>query len=59
MALKYFYEGVEANSKAVSATENDILGLFYAGEKKPHIWWNTFDIRLTNVFEIVDKDAVH
>ena len=57
LALKYFYEGVGANSKAVLAAENNIQELFYAGKNKPHMWWDKFEISLANVFAIVDKDA--
>ena len=57
MSLKYFYEGVGANAKAVLEAENDIQELYYEGEKKPHMWWDEYEIRLTNAFAIVDRDA--
>ena len=57
LALKDLYEGVWGNAKAVLAAKNDIQELYYAGEKKPHIWWDEFEIRLTTAFAIVDKDA--
>ena len=56
-ALKEFYEGVGANSKAVLQAERDLQSLFYLGEKKPHMWWDEFEVRLTNAFAILDKDA--
>ena len=55
--FKDFYEGVEENAKAVLSAKNNIQELFYAGEKKPHMWWDEFEIRLSNAFAIVDKDA--
>ena len=56
-ALVEFYEGVGANAKATLAAETNIQDMFYAGEKPPHMWWDEFDVRLTNAFAIVDKDA--
>ena len=57
MALKAFYEGVGANAKATLKAETDLQELFYAGEKKPHMWWDEFEVRLTNAFALVNKDA--
>ena len=31
--------------------------MLYAGEKPPRTWWDEFEIRLTNAFAIIDKDA--
>ena len=56
-ALVEFYEGVAANAKATLAAETDVQDMFYAGEKPPHMWWDEFEVRLTNAFVIVDKDA--
>ena len=39
------------------SAESDLQDIFYAGEKPPHMWWDEFEIRLTNAFAIVDKDA--
>ena len=57
LALKDFYEGVGVNSKAVLEAERDIQELYYEGETKPHMWWDEFEISLTDAFWIVDKDA--
>ena len=57
LAPKYFYEGVGLNANSILAAENDIQELFYAVEKKPHMWWDEFDIRLTHSFAISNKDA--
>ena len=54
-ALKEHYEGVGAHAKALLAAENDIQSLFYAGEKKPHIWWEEFETRLVTALAVVDK----
>ena len=45
MALKGFYEGVGTNAKSTLKAETDLMELFYAGEKKPHMWWDEFEIR--------------
>ena len=57
LALQEFYEGVGANAKAILAAERDLQELFYGGEKPPHMWWDRFEVRLTNAFAIIDKDA--
>ena len=57
IALRDYYEGVGANSRAILAAEQDISDLFYLGEKKPHMWWDEFEVRLINAFAIVDKNA--
>ena len=59
LALEYLYGGVRKNSKAVLAAKNNIQDLFYAVKNKPHMWWNEFEIRMTNKFEIFNKDSGH
>ena len=54
-ALKEHYEGVGAHAKALVEAENDIQSLFYAGEKKPHMWWEEFETRLVTSFAVIDK----
>ena len=54
-ALKQHYEGVGAHAKALVEAENDIQSLFYAGEKKPHMWWEEFETRLITAFVVVEK----
>ena len=56
-ALKEFHEGVSANAKATLKAVADLQYLFYVGEKKPQMWWDKFEVRLTNAFALVDKDA--
>ena len=55
IALKKHYEGVGAHAKALVEAENDIQSLFYAGEKKPHMWWEEFETRLVTSFAVIDK----
>ena len=57
IALRDFYEGVGVNARATLSTEADLQDMFYAGEKPPHMWWDKFEIRLTNTFAVVDKEA--
>ena len=57
IALRDFYEGVGANARATLSAESDLQDMFYAGEKPPHMWWDEFEIRLTNAFAVVDKEA--
>ena len=54
-ALKDHYEGVGATAKAIVKSEDDLQNLFYAGEKKPHMWWEEFEMRLTVAFATIDK----
>jgi len=37
--------------------KKDLLELFYAGEERPHVRWDEFEIRFTNAFATLDKDA--
>ena len=55
-ALKNHYEGVGANATAIVSAEDDITNLFYSGEKKPHMWWEEFETKLTVAFATIDKD---
>ena len=54
-ALKDHYEGVGATAKAVVSSEAGIQDMFYEGEKKPHMWWEEFETRLTVAFAQLDK----
>ena len=57
MALQEYYKGVGANYKSILTSERDLQDLFYSGEKPPHMWWDRFEVRITNMFTIIDKDA--
>ena len=56
MALQEYYKGVGANYKSILTSERDLQDLFYSGEKPPHMWWDRFEVRITNVFSVIDKD---
>lgn len=54
-ALKDHYEGVGVNAVNILKAEETIRNLFYSGEKKPHMWWEEFEKRLTHAFTVFDK----
>ena len=56
-ALQDHYERVGSNAKALIKAEKDLNDLFYTGEKRPRMWWDEFEVRLTNAFATIDKDA--
>lgn len=53
--LHNHYEGVGINSIDIVAMDNTLITLYYSGEKKPHMWWEEFERRLTRAFTIYDK----
>ena len=46
-------------AKFVLTAEKDIQEIFYGGEKLPHLWWDKFEVKLTNAFEVIDKNVDH
>ena len=54
-SLKDHYEGVGVNAVGVLEAEETIRSLHYSGEKKPHMWWDEFEKKLTHAFTIMDK----
>ena len=54
-ALQEHYEGVGVNAINVIKAEETIKNLFYAGEKKPAMWWDEFEKRLSHSFTIIHK----
>ena len=40
--LKNHYEGQGIYSNDIYEADTDLKNLFYAGEKKPHMWWIEF-----------------
>ena len=52
-ALQEFYEGVGANAKAVLTSKKDIQEIFYGGENPPHMWWEKFEVKLTNALHLL------
>lgn len=54
-ALKNHYEGVGVYALDVTRAQQYIDELFYAGEKRPHMWWDEFEKNLTWAFNTLDK----
>ena len=54
-ALIEHYEGVGIHAKNVTEADKTIDSLFYNGERKPHMWWEEFEKRLSTAFVIFDK----
>ena len=55
-ALREHYEGVGVNSINVIKAEETLKNLFYAGERKPHMWWDEFEKQLNRSFTIIHKN---
>ena len=54
-ALEAHYEGVGLHSIDIIRADEVIDSLFYAGEEKPHMWWEEFEKQLTSAFASYDK----
>ena len=54
-ALQEHYEGVGINSIAIRDADNVIEKLQYSGERRPTMWWDEFEKRLTMAFNVYDK----
>ena len=55
IALRDHYEGVGILAVDIQKAEITMKNLFYAGKKKPHMWWDEFERQLTNAFTTYDK----
>ena len=55
LALKLHYEGEGIYAHDIVQAEDDLSNLFYAGEKKPHMWWLEFERRLNLAFQTYVK----
>jgi len=55
IALKQHYEGVGVYAVDITKAQQIINDLFYAGEKKPHMWWEEFEKSLTWAFNTFNK----
>jgi hypothetical protein len=55
LALKAHYEGVGVNAIEILKAEKVLSDLFYGGERKPHMWWEEFELQLTRAFAICDR----
>ena len=54
-ALQEHYEGVGVLSLDITKAQSDLEELFYYGEKRPVMWWDEFERRLTKAFVTFDK----
>ena len=54
-SLSEHFEGVGIHAKNVTEADKTIDTLFYNGEKKPHMWWEEFEKRLSTAFIVFDK----
>ena len=43
--------------KAVLTANKDFQDIFYGSENPPHMWWDKFEVKLTNTFSVIDKNA--
>ena len=60
--LKNNYEGVGVHAIEIVKADKILQDLLYSGEKKPHMWWNEFEIQLTDAFNTYDwheKHSIH
>ena len=55
LALKEHYEGVGVLAFEIQQAESDLRSLYYTGEKKPHMWWEEFEKRLTAAYVTLDQ----
>jgi hypothetical protein len=55
IALRDHYEGIGVLAVDVTMAEATLRTLFYSGEKKPIMWWDEFEKRLTSAFTAYDK----
>ena len=42
------------HTRNVTEADKTIDTLFYNGERKPHMWWEEFEKRLTTAFVVFD-----
>ena len=55
IALKAHYQGVGINAIDVVQAEKVIKTLYYIAEKKPLMWWEEFEKKLTSDFTTCDR----
>lgn len=55
LALREFYEGIGINSIDLVRADEILTKLFYAGEKKPTMWWDEFERQLTFAFNAYER----
>ena len=54
-ALREHFEGVGINAITIRDADNVIENLQYTGERKPTMWWDEFERKLTMSFNVYDK----
>ena len=54
-ALVNHYEGVGVHAINIMKSEAMLKGLFYIGEKKPHMWWEEFEKQPASAFVAYEK----
>ena len=55
IALRDHFEGVGINAHEINRAQRTLTSLYYAGEKKPHMWWAEFEKELSRAFAIFDR----
>lgn len=55
ISLKNHYEGTGVNAIDIVKADKVLDSLYYAGEKKPHMWWEEFEKQLTLAFNAYNK----
>ena len=60
--LEDHFKGIGVHSRDILNAENTLETLFYAGEKRPHMWWDKFESELTSSFtsfDLKERRSVH
>ena len=55
IALRDHFEGIGINAHEIQKAQSVITGLYYSGEKKPHMWWAEFEKEMARAFAVYDK----
>lgn len=55
IALRDHFEGIGINAHEITRAQRTLTGLYYSGEKKPHMWWSEFEKELSRAFAIYDR----
>ena len=62
IALKKHYKGVGVRAINIVQADKVLQDSFYSVEKKPHMWWDEFEIHFTdtyNTYDRCDRSNVH
>jgi uncharacterized membrane protein YgcG len=55
ISLQEHYEGVGVHAIDVTKADRYLDNLYYNGEKRPHMWWERFELLLNETFTIYNK----